>query len=192
MRKSELRKFFRFHNRKLLKFGIFLQQYISQGTKVYCEMKMNITTEFIQSVVELRQSRESNQRSRRLIATEPEFIIAYECVGSGKDLCDVNPNYEIPNTIISNTEFINQSIINNTIQPVVSINNETPSPSSAIKLNDTKTGPFDKTDPSIIQEKNIKNSPSPVILVVNSANKLNTKITMVILICFIIDLIYIL
>ena len=168
------------------------QQYISQGTKVYCEMKMNITTEFIQSIVELRQSRESNRRSRRLIATEPEFIIAYECVGSGKDLCDVNPNYEIPNPIISNTEFINQSIINNTIQPVVSINNETPSPSSAIKLNDTKTGPFDKTDPSIIQEKNIKNSPSPVILVVNSANKLNTKITMVILICFIIDLIYIL
>lgn len=169
------------------------QQYISQGTKMYCEMKMNITTEFIQSVVELRQSRESNQRSRRLIETVPEFIIAYECVGGGKDLCDVNPNYEIPNAIVSNAEFVNQSTINNTTQQVVLINSDSPSPSSStIILNNVIPSPSDKTDPSIIQEKNIKNSPSPVILVVNSANKLNTKITMVILICFIIDLIYIL
>lgn len=166
------------------------QQYISQGTKTYCEMKMNITTEFIQSVVELRQSRESNQRSRRLVTKVPEFIIAYECVGSGKDLCDVNPNYEIP-AIVTNAEFVNQSIINNTNQQVVPIN--TPSPSTTI-LNNTPS-PSDKTDP-IVQEKNVKNSPSPLvndeqIFNVNSAHKLNTKITIIILIHIIITLCFI-
>jgi hypothetical protein len=151
---------------------------------------MNITTEFIQSVVELRQSRENNQHSRRLVTKVPEFIIAYECVGSGKDLCDVNPNYEIPNVIVTNAEFVNQSIINNTNQQVVPIN--APSPSTTI-LNNAPS-PSDKTDP-IVQEKNV-NSPSPLvndeqIFNVNSAHKLNTKITIIILIHIIIALCFI-
>jgi len=171
------------------------QRYISPGTKTYCEMKMNITTEFIQSVVELRQSRESNQRSRRLIETVPEFIIAYECVGGGKDLCDVNPNYEIPNAIVSNAEFVNQSTINNTTQQVVLINSDSPSPSSStIILNNVIPSP----STAIIQEKNVNDSPSPlindkpeVVFYGSSENKSNTKIAIIILIYIIITLSYI-
>ena len=150
------------------------RQIISSGMSQYCEMNLNISTDFIEAILEKNSLERPN--SRRLSNSEiPEFIIAYECVGSGKDLCDLESN---GNAVIPSTQPSNGI---NSITPSSSgitahfpqLNSITPSPSSS---NIRNTPSFNTRSPSKISD--IENI-SPSNLVINYGN--NTKLSFLIL-----------
>ena len=70
------------------------KDYLSKLNKEhYCQLHVNITTEFLEKV---------NSNSRRRLSNELELIMVYERIGNGKDLCDITSSSSIasePNII---------------------------------------------------------------------------------------------
>jgi hypothetical protein len=94
----------------------------------YCEINLNVTAKFIEKILE-KQINEQNGRRLSTI-TKPKFILSYECIGNGKDLCDMSFNAFniLPDTIYDiteNLEIVSPSPINNN-----------PSPSNIIDINE--------------------------------------------------------
>ena len=147
-------------------------------------MNMNITAEFIQRVLEIRQIRNGGRRlSRRLLEEVPEFILAYECVGNGEDLCDVTPNNDFIASNSLNSPDTHIILTNNPSPNSIHTNQLSPSSSQNISpLNTSLSIPsnnHNKPSPSsnTASTSNNHNKPSPrssIILEVNSSVKLNT------------------
>jgi len=107
----------------------------------YCEINLNVTAKFIETVLEKNQY---DQNGRRLSSiNNPEFIISYECIGNGMDLCDMSFNTFniLPDTITD-------------IPDNFEINIQTPSPSNI-------PSPNNVSSPSSKNNYISGNNPSP-------------------------------
>ena len=153
------------------------QQIISSGRTRNCEVNLNISTEFIESILEKKDLENNRPNSRRLSSyTTPEFIIAYECVGSGKDFCDFqsNGNFIVPSNSNANTNLEIKSP-SSSIHPVSPGAFSTPSSENSITPSSSNFQNHHKVSPSPLEEEHISPSISEQV---SSATSLKNSFSM--------------
>jgi len=119
----------------------------------YCEINLNVTGNFIERALKKQLSEQNGRRLSTI--NNPEYVLSYECIGNGKDLCNmafntfnILPDLEnmTSNPIKSPSPSFENKYINNIIpSPSKSsenkyINNIIPSP-SPLSNNDPSSSP---------------------------------------------------